>query len=119
MKKLLFMLIAAVSLTLVSCSVESKAERYYDKIQAATEDGDFDEANKIEEEFDEWLDGLSREDRKKAKKVFEEKAMESIKQATENAKDLMKDVKEMTSDAKDITDDVKEMTDDVDDMIDD
>lgn len=95
MKKLLFMLIAAASLTLVSCSVESKAERYYDKIQAAMEDGDFDEANKIEEEFDKWLDGLPREDRRKAREVFHNKAKESIKQATEDAKEVMDDVKDM------------------------
>lgn len=95
MKKLLFMLIAAASLTLVSCSVESKAERYYDKIQAATEDGDYDEASKLEDDFDEWVKGLSREDRRKARKVFQDKAMESVKQATDDAKELMDNVKEM------------------------
>ncbi len=95
MKKLLFMFIAAASLTLVSCSVESKAGRYYDKIQAATEDGDYDKASELEDEFDEWVKGLSSEDRRTARKVFREKAKESVKQATEDAKELMDNVKEM------------------------
>lgn len=95
MKKLLFMFIAAASLTLTSCSVESKAERYYDKIMAATEDGDYEEASKLEDEFDDWVKGLSSEDRRKARNVFREKAKESVKQATEDAKELMDNVKEM------------------------
>lgn len=95
MKKLLFMFIAAASLALVSCSVESKAERYYDKIMAAQEDGDYEKASKLEDEFHDWVKDLPREDRRKARKVFEEKAMESIKQATEDAKELMDNVKEM------------------------
>ena len=95
MKKLLFMLIAAASLTLTSCSVESKAGRYYDKIQAATEDGDYEEASKLEDEFHDWVKDLPREDRRKAREVFRNKAKESVKQATEDAKELMDNVKEM------------------------
>lgn len=95
MKKLLFMFIAAATLTLASCSVESKAGRYYDKIVAAQEDGDYEKASKLEDEFNDWVRDLPREDRRKARKVFEEKAMESIKQATEDTKELMNDVKEM------------------------
>lgn len=95
MKKLLFMLIAAASLTLVSCSVESKAGRYYDKIMAATEDDDYEEASKLEDEFHDWVKGLSSEDRRTARKVFREKAKESVKQATEDAKELMDNVKDM------------------------
>lgn len=95
MKKLLFMFIAAASLTLTSCSVESKAERYYDKIMAAQEDGDYDEASELEDEFDEWVKGLSREDRRKARDVFREKAKESVKKAAEDVKELTNSVEDM------------------------
>lgn len=75
MKKLTLVLVAAVTLLFAGCAgVEDKSAGYAKDMIEAINEKDFDKADKVQKEYDEWYESLSEEDRAKAQAAMAEVA---------------------------------------------
>ena len=75
MKKLTLVLAAAVTLLFAGCAgVEDKSAGYAKDMIEAINKKDFDKADKVQKEYDEWYESLSEEDQARARAAMTEVA---------------------------------------------
>ena len=75
MKKLTLVLAAAVTLLFAGCAgVEDKSAGYAKDMIEAINKKDFDKADKVQKEYDEWYESLSEEDQARARAAMAEVA---------------------------------------------
>lgn len=82
MKKLFMIALAAMSLSMVSCSksVEDKAKDYVHKLLDAEKAGDREAMKEIEKEAEEWENSLTDEEKEKVHKAAEEEVEKITKE---------------------------------------
>lgn len=82
MKKLFMIALAAMSLSMVSCSksVEDKAKDYVHKLLDAEKAGDREAMKEIEKEAEEWENTLTDEEKEKVHKAAEEEVEKITKE---------------------------------------
>ncbi|MCQ2196520.1 MAG: hypothetical protein MJZ60_03240 [Bacteroidaceae bacterium] len=102
MKKFFVIALAAMSMTFVSCkkSVEAQAEAYVQQVYEASQKNDIEGMMKIAKEAEEWMNGLSAEDKAKAEAAAEKKSIalgmkeEHSEEAAEEAEAAVEEVAE-------------------------
>ena len=79
MKKLTLVLAAAVTLLFAGCAgVEDKSAGYAKDMIEAINKKDFDKADKVQKEYDEWYESLSEEDQARARAAMAEVAEKAL-----------------------------------------